>query len=238
MPREAACRCPLCVIESHLLATLGDASAPPGLIVSGQLFLFNSFRDLLRILRTPSAKAASDQLLRGLFRLGAIEPASVESLVILAFIPMLHGTIRRVARHQPELAEEDITQQALASLLEVLRSEQIRKRESHLAFAIARAVKREVFEWAAREGAKEALLVRDADLLPRIVEDPFERHAQLEHFLERCAARGDLTASELDLLLRLKLEGSNGTAAARGPLSNAGRQRLKRVMAKLRRLAG
>jgi hypothetical protein len=239
MPSENACRCLLCEIESRLLASLGsNGGAPPGFLVSGRWCAFPSVPDLLRILRTPLANAASDELLRGLFRLGATEPSFIEELLILVFVPMLHRTIRRVARYQPALTEDDITQQALSFLLEVLRSEKIRVRESHFAFAIARAVKREVFAWAAREGMREALLLRDGEVLSHLAEESFEPHAQLCHFLHRCTARGDLTASELDVLIELKLEGSNAARGARSPSSNAGRQKLKRVMAKLRRLAG
>ncbi len=127
-------------------------------------------------------------------------------------------------------------------LLEFLRSDDMRVRQSHFAFAISRAVKRQVFAWAAREGMKQALLNHAGDAFPPLViEEPFERYAQLRHFLHRCAARGDLTYSELDLLFQFKLEGlhngedlhaSNGNSS-----SNAVRQKLKRLLAKLRRLA-
>jgi N-terminal domain of anti-restriction factor ArdC len=80
------------------------------------------------------------------------------------------------------------------------------------AFAISRAVKRQVFAWAAREGAKEALLDRGGDVLPPLaVEDSFERYAQLRHFLHGCVTRGVLTETELNLLIQFKLERtSNG----------------------------
>lgn len=235
MRSESSCDCLLCHIESRLLESLGDQSAPPGLIDSGQLLLFHSVRDLLGVLRTPSAKEASEELLRGLFRPGASEPAFTEGLLVLAFVPLLHRTVRRVARRQPALSEDDIIQQALAVLLEVLRSDQVRARRSHFAFAIARAVKRQLFAWAARESARDAPLLRDAEVLSSLAEETFERRVQLGHFLERCANRGELNASELDLLVQVKLGGPNGTGASLS--SNAGRQRLKRVMAKLRRLA-
>jgi hypothetical protein len=239
MPSETACRCLLCDIEARLLASLeSSGSALPGLLVSGRWRAFPSVPDLLQVLRTPSANGASDELLRALFRIGASEPVFIEGLLILAFVPMLHRTIRRVVQYQPALAEEDITQQALSSLLEVLRSDKIRVRESHFAFAIARAVKREVFAWAAREGTREASLLHDGEVLARLAEESFEPYAQLCHFLHRCATRGDLSASELDVLIELKLEGSSAVRGSRSSSSNAGRQKLKRVMAKLRRLAG
>src|SRR6266702_8830166 len=115
----------------------------------------------------------------------------------------------------------------------------MRVRQSHFAFAISRSVKRQVFAWAAREGA---LVNQTGDALtPLPIEEPFERYAQLRHFLRRCGTRGELTDPELDLLIQFKLEGaSNGEVlhASHGTSSsNAARQKLKRLLAKLRRLA-
>jgi hypothetical protein len=168
----------------------------------------------------------------------ASRPVFIESLLILAFVPMLHRTIRRVVRYQSALAEEDVTQQALSVLLLFLRSDEMRARRTHFAFAISRAVKRQVFGWARREGTKDAVLDRGGDIFVPL-EESFERYAQLRHFLHRCVTRGDLTEAELDLLIRFKLEGSNGHDfdSPNGSASNALRQRLKRLLAKLRRLA-
>jgi hypothetical protein len=170
----------------------------------------------------------------------AARPAFIESLLVLAFVPMLHRTIRRVVRYQPALAEEDITQQALSFLLQFLRSEEMLSRQTHFAFAISRGVKRPVFEWARREGTKDALLDHGGDIvLPLALEESFERYAQLRHFLHRCVARGDLNKTELNLLIQFKLEGTNGEdfESPNGNASNALRQRLKRLLTKLRRLA-
>ena len=51
--------------------------------------------------------------------------------------------------------------------------------------------------------------------------------------------KGMLTDSELDLLIQFKLDGNTGEelAALNGSSSNAVRQRFKRLLAKLRRLA-
>jgi hypothetical protein len=175
-------------------------------------------------------------------KLRTARPTFADSLPVLVFIPMLHRTVRHVVMWQPLLAEEDVVQQALGVLLEFLRSDDMRVRRSHFAFAISRAVKRQVFAWAAREGMKQALVNQAGDAFPPLViEEPFERYAQLRHFLHRCSSTGDLTDSELDLLIQFKLEGagngevlstSNGNSS-----SNAARQKLKRLLAKLRRLA-
>jgi hypothetical protein len=244
MPLEITCACALCEIEPHLLASLSTAGheAIPALTELSQLHACSSVADLVRLLRASPAHAESDALLSEIFKVRAARPTFIDSLLVLVFVPMLHRTVRRVAIWQPQLAEEDIVQQVLSVLLEFLRSDEMRVRRSHFAFAISRAVKRQVFAWAAREGTKEALLDRGGNVLPPLaVEDSFERYTQLRHFLHGCVTRGVLTETELNLLIQFKLEGASngeGLHASNGnSLSNATRQRLKRLLAKLRRLA-
>jgi hypothetical protein len=241
MPQPSACNCVLCDLEAQLLASLdAEDFTPAELNVPGQLHLFPSVPAFVQLLRTSPAHGRSDELFRELLRVRQSKPAFIEGLFILAFIPMLHRSIRRVAEYQPALGEEDITQQALSFLLEFLRSQELQKRESHFAFAISRAVKRQLFEWGRREGRRTAALDQSSDGLPLLaVEESFEQFAQLRHFLHRCVDRGHLTNAELDLLIQFKLEGSNGEDFENrdGRSSNALRQKLKRLLSKLRRLA-
>jgi DNA-directed RNA polymerase specialized sigma24 family protein len=185
--------------------------------------------------------ATSNELLRELFAIRTLNPEFIESLLVLTFLPMLHGTIRRVARQQPGLSPEDITQQALSFLLHFLRSDELGARQSHFAFAISRAVKRQVFEWANRESGKMGLLNHcDSEALAAFAgTESVERYALLRHFLHRCVTKGLLTDAEINLLIDFKLNGTNGQEFAdfNGTSSNAVRQRLKRLLAKLRRLA-
>jgi hypothetical protein len=231
-------------MERRLLASLAAAEdeAFPAFTEMSQLQSYSSAADLVLLLRTSPAHAQSDGVLAELLKLRAARPAFTDTLLVLVFVPMLHRTVRRVVMWQPLLAEEDVVQQALGVLLAFLRSDDMRIRQSHFAFAISRAVKRQVFAWAARERIRQVLVNNTGDAFPPLViEEPFERYAQLRHFLHRCASRGDLTDSELNLLIQFKLEGagngevlstSNGNSS-----SNAARQKLKRLLAKLRRLA-
>jgi len=244
MPRETTCDCSLCEMELRLLASLAVAEGEVFSAFTGtsQLQAYASVADLVLLLRTSPAHAHSDGVLGELLKLRAARPTFTDSLLVLVFVPMLHRTVRRVVMWQPLLAKEDVVQQALGVLLEFLRSDDMRVRQSHFAFAISRAVKRQVFAWAAREGMKQALLNQTGDALPPLpIEEPFERYAQLRHFLHRCGTRGELTDPELDLLIQFKLEGaSNGEvlhASNGNSSSNAARQKLKRLLAKLRRLA-
>jgi len=238
MPLRPSCECPLCELEPQLWA---------GLAIRGNVLLpellslgFTSPLSLLEALRMSNVDEQSDQVLSGLLRLRAADPDFVESLFVLAFVPMLHRTIRRVALYQPFLAEEDITQEALACLLQVLCSEEMQARKSHYAFAVSRAVKRQIFEWGRHEGLNHMRLdeVQEAPLL-LAAEDNFERNAELRHFLYRCVQRGALTDNELDLLMQFKLEGTarKSLLSLNGHSSNAVRQKMKRLLAKLKRLA-
>jgi DNA-directed RNA polymerase specialized sigma24 family protein len=244
MPSGITCDCALCNIELHLLRDLSQTEPD----CFGDLFSsserlreYPSVSSLLFRLKNSPADARSDELLRELFAARAADCSFTESVLVLAFLPMLHGTVRRVARQQPGLAPEDISQQALSFLLQYLRSPELQSRQSHFAFAISRAVKRQVFEWASRESGTTGMTnYYDSEVVAALgFEEPVERYAFLRHFLYRCVTKGLLTDAELNLLIDLKLNGTNGEEFAEfnGTSSNAVRQRLKRLLAKLRRLA-
>jgi len=233
----------LCDVESSLLAELSTdigGTHPFVLAASHRLQQFSSLLALLAHLRSAQADPRSDELYQALFAARQSHPQIVESFMVLAFLPMLHHTARRVAKYQPALSVDDIAQQIISIFLEFLRSDRLQARTSYFAFAISRAVKRQVFEWAIREGEQHGLVNPQDPLLNLlIIEEPFERHALLRHFLHRCLAKGLLTDEELNLLIQFKLDGNSAeeNAESNGTSSNAMRQKLKRLLAKLRRLA-
>ena len=168
-----------------------------------------------------------------------LEPTFIESVLILAFLPTLHGTVRRVGKQQAGLSQEDIIQQTLTFLLQYLRSEELHSRQSHFAFAISRAVKRKIFEWAHRESRGNEIAPPGTSVVDALTEDDsFERHLLLRHFLNRCVAKRLITDSELNLLIDYKLDdGSLDSKQSDGNSTNAIRQKLKRLLRKLRRIA-
>jgi len=182
MSLGVACGCTLCTIELHLLSDLSHRQTGAFrelLSRSQRLRQYSSVSSLLLHLRASPADARSDDLLRELIASRRIDPPFVESLLVLVFLPTLHGTIRRVSQQQPGLAQDDITQQALSFLLQYLGSDELQSRQSHFAFAISRAVKRQVFEWANRESGKTSLLrYYDGENFAALAaEEPFERYA-------------------------------------------------------------
>jgi len=192
-------------------------------------------------MRSAPPDAEVDELLGELCALRKVQSDLIESLLLLVFLPMLHTTIRKVTNVQTSLAAEDVTQQTLSFFLQYLTSDDLAVRTSHFAFAISRAVKRKTFEWAYRQSVIESLEQAQNSDVPALVvsEESLERHAALRHFLHKTLARHLLTENELDLLVEFKLEGNGGSdfeASGRGN-SNMLRQRLKRLLAKLRRIA-
>jgi DNA-directed RNA polymerase specialized sigma24 family protein len=244
VPLQIPCHCTLCDIEAQMLSELTrlDSSLVNGLLSACPALLqLSTINNLLSHLRTSPADAANDDLFREIFALRGTNPAFAESVLVLVFLPMLHRVVRLISRQQESLSEEDIAQQVLFFFLKFLAAPDMVTRRSHFAFAIAREVKRHIFEWAKRESTTAARLDHaDAEASVFIeLEDSFEQYAVLRHFLHRCLTKGMLADSELDLLIQFKLDGNTGEelAALNGSSSNAVRQRFKRLLAKLRRLA-
>lgn len=241
MREKLCCRCSLCRIETELLTDFMDSDLQEScrrvLSSAPELAPFPAPGPLLEHLRGCRETATSDAILRALLRAkDAFDGGIVERLFILAFLPSMHASLRQVAKRYPQLSPDDASQQALQSLLRFLDSEQLQAREAYLGFAIARRVKRAAFEWAERE-TRSAVFVPDTGAFDFDVSgSSFERLAHLRHFLDRAVRRGLLNAQELDLLIQFKLE--NGSENGIPEVSsNAHRQRLKRLLSKLRRLA-
>ncbi len=244
MSPPVMCGCALCTLEPRLLSALSftEADAIHELFSrSERLRQFSSVPAMLSQLRSLTTNTGADDFLRELLAARARNSPFVESVLVLAFLPMLHVTVRRVGKQQSNLAPEDIAQQALSVLLQHLRSDELQARQSHFAFAISRAVKRKVFEWARRESTDCAVASHEngGALHDPAGEDSFERHLLLRHFLHRCVTKRLITDSELNLLIQFKLDGGSleTDSGLNGNSTNAVRQKLKRLLGKLRRLA-
>jgi DNA-directed RNA polymerase specialized sigma24 family protein len=237
------CGCALCRMEIHLLQQLAEAQngiCRMLLASTPRLAEFPTVPLLLAHLRAARADTRSDEIFTDLLAASTANREFVESFFVLAFLPMIHRTVRKVALQHPFATQDDIVQQALKFLLQFLHSNELQTRRSHFAFSISRAVKRQTFEWARREGAATGNEKMAAEILGGLFADEaFERRAVLSHFLQQCVAKGFLEDEELDLLIQFKLEGNNGRdlSNSAGISSNALRQRIKRLLAKLRRLA-
>ncbi len=167
----------------------------------------------------------------------------VERVLILVFIPTAHAAVRYVSHHYQFLAREDLSQVALITLIQCLRSRAWQAQRSHFGFTVARKLRRSLFRWARGEFESTsqfiAQRISEGFRFTQTAEESFERHAILRHFLNLCHQRAHLTPDEINLLVDLKLDETTdtGVPGPQGRTSNPFRQRLKRLMSKLRRLA-
>jgi hypothetical protein len=242
MSERRCCSCPLCQIETELLTEFLDSSRQEScrkvFASEPELAAFAGPAPLLAHLRLCRDTFSTDGVLRALLRAKqAFADGTVERVLILAFLPHMHASVRSVLRRYPQLPLEDASQNVLHSLLRFLDSGQLQTRQNYLGFAVARRVKRVAFEWAEHE-LRSLIFDTDAeDFDLNGSGDSFERLVILRHFLDRAVRHGVLDADELDLLIQFKLEnGSDGDDPSAH--TNAHRQRLKRLVMKLRRVAG
>ena len=251
MEKRTACRCLLCQLESHLKQQL-DRDGPKleyqKLAASSSLLsAFPTVLALAAHLRTCRSAGngihPADALLLELLHVRQTNGAEnlARDVLLLAFIPALHSTSRQIASRYPQLLPDDTAQHLVASLLEVLGSTELLLRSSHLPFVISRMLKRHGFDWAEREARSPSSGEGDEAFpdSPRSsgVAESFERAILLRHFLFRCQRVGLLAGLDLELLVHIKLEGNTGKEPGRPVYSNALRQRIKRLLQKLRRAA-
>jgi hypothetical protein len=253
MSRESTCRCLICALERSLTDQLAERHrqeryqqfADSRSLVSA----FPSASELIAYLHTCRSTGnrpdSADRILAELLQTTATDGdvAALRDLLLLAFIPMLHATSRQVAARYPSLSADDVAQHVVASLLQILGAPEFYGRNSHVAFAISRILKRNAFEWAERE-CRSPVYTAAVETFSEApsnysTPEPVERAALLRHFLDRCHQRGLLTGEDLELLIQFKLDAARDRKPG-GPAavySNASRQRMKRLLGKLRRIA-
>jgi hypothetical protein len=165
-----------------------------------------------------------------------IRASTARELLLLMFVPMLHRISSQVLTRCPALSPDDVAQQVVTALLESLGSMELVNRDSHIAFALRRLLRRNAFVWADRESRGWLRGANGDEALEHSSQtgnsEPIERAAFLRHFLDHCQKRGVLSGEDLELLVQFKLDQLPGR-----DYSNASRQRMKRLLAKLRRVA-
>jgi hypothetical protein len=246
------CECLVCRLEKSLMAELGEESAAKNsslLAPEGSpLRRFLNPLDLVRELHTQNdhhASASADALLLELLTCdasGALR-SLCQRLLLLAFIPTIHRTTSQITALFPSLGRDDTAQHVVAAFLEFLLSPELRLRRSHVAFTIARKLRRQGFRWAIHETRAALPEEMDphaaADVEQEMGEEPSYAGVFLEQFLTRCQKLGWLSAEERELLVRFKIEGSTcqEIASRNGHGALAVRHRIQRLVDRLRRLA-
>jgi hypothetical protein len=249
MRQALKCRCLICRLERNLILQLGGDGNGKRFRVfasaSSLLSRFSTLSDFIAYLHAGRGVSAGDcpadailaELVRARHR--DLSNDTPRDLLLLALVPAVHSTTRQLSSRYPALSRDDIAQHAVAAILQIFDSEELQGRTSHVAFAISRLLKREAFGWAARE-SRSPCHTASPEIFPETPDigcgtEPIERVALLRHFLHSCQREGLLTGRDLELLVHWKLEG--GPAGEPGACSNALRQRMKRLLNKLRRIA-
>jgi len=244
MMTKSRCDCLICRLETSLIAELSDDGNREQFrlftLASPSLTTFPSPLDLIRKLHDFNNHAAnSDEILLELLRQnsdGLLRPM-LQRLLLLVFVPTVHRTTSQVAATFPSLARDDIAQHLFIVLLEILDSNEMLSRHSHVAFTISRKMRRSAFRWAIREsrGCRED---ETNSARPLAIELETDDEA-LREFLDSCQERGRLSAEERQLLTQFKLEGVSGPELSlrSGQSAVAVRHRVQRIVSRLRRIA-
>ena len=241
MTRDLQCRCLLCEMERRFTAQFaGHEGRESYRALAHRAPALASFRDASELVaylhsERGGERLGKDKILAALLHVAANgNTAIAQELLLLVFVPMLHRTARQVQTRWPAVSPDDTAQHVLLSFLESAASAEFAARDSHIAFALARLLRRNAFVWGERQG-RASLSHSDKEIeSPNLANGPhtIERAALLNHFLEHCKRHGVLSDEDRRLLRQFKLDESPGVSR-----SNASRQRMKRLVAKLRRAA-
>lgn len=251
MRTGSSCDCLVCRTEKSLIVELGGRDSHELLASSnGILSCFASPLDLVRELHAQESRkesASADALLRELLRTHARGPFRTfyQRLLLLVFIPTIHRTTSHLAAVYPSLGHDDAAQHVVSVFLEFLGSPELESRGTHLAFTIARRLRRQAFRWGIRESRRVPPAeiigdpVADTEVEDLAGEQPFYAAVFLDRFLDNCRKMGWLSEEERDLLVRFKIGGATceELAGQNGPTAVAMQHRMQRLLDRLRRLA-
>ena len=245
------CDCLICRLEANLIEELNNKRGREEYRLwaasSKVLSAFPTAVELIAHLHRQSEHQSSsvDEVILELVRDGANRPRGSlpNSLLLLVFVPTIHRTTTQISARFPSLGRDDAAQYLFAAFLEFLHSAELLAHRSHLAFFVARKMRRSAFRWAIRESRLD--LPSEGNAAPATSEESDqsrdESHAGLllAKFLDDCQHRGWLTEEERQLLAQFKLEGVRAADLARrsGHTSTAIHHRIQRLLDRLRRIA-
>jgi len=246
------CECLVCRLEKSLMAELSDERTNedyrPFAASSDILSAFPTPLDLVREIHTSNDRnhnSSADPLILELLKRNS--SSGVQSIwqriLLRVFIPTIHRTTSQITASFPSLARDDVSQYIVCSFLEFLRSRDLQTRRSHIAFTIARKLRRRAFRWAIHEargaGREETDGSRTTEIEDVVEEEPFSAKILLRQFLDDCQRIGSLSSEERDLLVQFKIEGVSclELALRNGHSAVAIQHRIQRLLDRLRRIA-
>ncbi len=162
-----------------------------------------------------------------------------QQLLLVAYAPAIHKVYREVCQKFPGLCPEDIAQQAVVSLLETSRSEEMQTLNGHLPAALAIRFRRRLFRWAIGELRQSLPLEELAGNIPVTHARNFEEGVVLEQLLSKAQSMGILSASQCELVRKFHCEGFQPEELREsedGPSAIALYRRIQRAVHRLRRI--
>jgi DNA-directed RNA polymerase specialized sigma24 family protein len=252
MMNGSNCDCLVCRLEKSLIAEFDKkaTSTESRLLVASSTILssFRSPLDLVRELHASNDRndaSSTDALLGEILKRNASTAlrSICQRLLLLVFVPTIHRTASQITAAFPFIAREDVSQHVLSVFLEFLDSPELRACGSHVAFTIARKLRRKAFRWAIHESRGTSSEELDGDPTGRVeetaAEEPLYSEVLLQQFLDNCQKAGWLSLEERDFLVQSKIEGvtCQELASRNGHSAVAVQHRIQRLLGKLRRLA-
>jgi DNA-directed RNA polymerase specialized sigma24 family protein len=252
MMNRPNCDCLVCRLEKSLIAEFAEetVSDEARLLAASSNILscFPSPLDLVRELHAPDDRndtSSADSLLREILErnLRTALRSICQRLLLLVFVPTIHRTASQITAAFPSLARDDVSQHVVSVFLEFLDSPELQTRGSHVAFTIARKVRRKAFRWAIHESRGTSCEEVDGDstacIEESVAEEPSYAEILLQRFLDNCQRAGWLSLEERNFLLQSKIEGvtCQELASRNGHSAVAVQHRIHRLLGKLRRLA-
>lgn len=252
MMAPSNCGCLICRLETSLIAELNeDRNQKEFRLFARHNQTLSAFPTALALIQhlhrhqDTGQNSTSDQVLLEFLSPSSDAPLGPlrHNLLLLAFIPTMHRTATQVSIAFPAIARDDAAQHLFAILLEFLPSKELQSRRSHLAFTIARKLRRSAFRWAIRESRTSLRNELDGSATgffeTEVSVEDSRAKILLQHFLDDCQRRGWLSSEERLLLSQFKLEGVSGPELARrgGHSVVAVRHRIQRLLDRLRRIA-
>ena len=219
MRENLQCNCHICKIERHLIVSLGEQPCSDEFLAIANsttpLATFSSALALVEhlhaqrngVISVPPASEIIGFLIKNDSRVSGTELKN--SILVLAFIPMIHRTYREVRAWFREIEPEDIAQQILTLFLDLVGSVSPMPMNNYLPIALTRTLRKNAFRWAEKE--KRHTMQREMDKSQEFAElganDTFETVSVLNDFLNHCHRIGILSTFERELLIKLKVEG-------------------------------
>jgi hypothetical protein len=224
MSQRAVCRCPLCQLERHIIAKLGEEESARWFRGSASrsagLGGFETIPALIRYGHSAGQDASRRRVCDRIYLvlLRELSPKQntdlVQDLLLRMLAPGLHRELKgMMVVSFPAIDKNDLTQQLITNCFEIMRSPGILKKTSYIAASLIEWTKRDTYRWAIRQyrttDNEETRIVMD-DVFEAPESERFESEVQLREALEKGMSEGLIPSDDVKLLTAYELEGLSG----------------------------